>query len=73
MMFTMRLHHVATRALARKHTQHQRRRPRPAGVTHERHGRDLDIFYPNMKAREKTHTALILPYTPVLKIKKNLS
>ena len=36
-------HCGATRALARKHTHYQRRRPRPAGVTHERHGRDLDL------------------------------
>ena len=35
-------HCGATRALARKHTHYQRRRPRLAGVTHERHGRDLD-------------------------------
>ena len=35
-------HCGATRALARNHTHYQRRRPRPAGVTHERHGRDLD-------------------------------
>ena len=34
-------HCGATRALARNHTATSRRRPRPAGVAHERHGRDL--------------------------------